>query len=631
MRVRLPTSIGATIFGAFILMGLLTALVGGYSLFVLNSAGGFVVDLYDRPLMAINFDRAASLDFVEMDKAQVQRTVAGEPDRAAIDERIDHLSQTFTDDLAVASARSQPGDERTVIQQIRELVARWNALRLGRATPATPDELDKLSAQVIGRFDMLAELATEHSFVERRKVVTAIGDFRYSSLVALAAALALSAIITVFLMRRIIRPLRSAVAVADRIALGELQTPIPPGGSDETGLLLRSMSVMQQSIRDMLEREQVQRRSAQNRLVEALESTREGILLVDADDRIVIANSQIASFFPMLARRLCGNATFSETFGRVEALLSAPAAEPTADVLGFGEDTAEREYRLADGRWIRISRSRTQDGGFFLVISDFSEVKEREERLDEARHAAEKASAAKSTFLANMSHELRTPLNAIIGFSELLSSHAVGRFSEEIQIQYAHDIWQSGNHLLAIINSLLDLSKSEAGKLEIVFDEVDLGEVITSSLQMMRGECARAELSLTLQRPEVPLRLRADSAKLKQVLLNLLSNAVKFTEPGGSITVAVELTPNDWVSIRVTDTGIGMSSEEIPIAFAAFGQVDNQLARRYGGTGLGLPLTKALIELHGGAIAIKSAPGEGTTVTVTLPRDPARATTFAAA
>ena len=192
MRVRLPTSISAIIFGAFILMGLLTALVGGYSLYVLESAGGFVVDLYDRPLMAINFDRAASLDFAEMDKALVQRVAASEPDRAAIDARIEHLSRTFADDLAVATARSQPGDERVVIQQIRELVARWNDLRLAPATPSTPGELDKLSARVIGRLDMLAELATGHSFVERRKVVTAIGNFRYSSLAALTAALALS-------------------------------------------------------------------------------------------------------------------------------------------------------------------------------------------------------------------------------------------------------------------------------------------------------------------------------------------------------------------------------------------------------------------------------------------------------
>jgi signal transduction histidine kinase len=631
MRVRLPTSIGATIFGAFILMGLLTALVGGYSLYVLESAGGFVVQLYDRPLMAINFDRAASVDFAEMDKARIRLIGANEPDRPAIEARIEHWSRMLTEDLAVAANRSLADDERAVIQQIAKLVARWKDLRLGRAEPSAPDGLDRLAAEVMGRFDMLAELATGHSFVERRKVVTAIGNFRYSSLAALAAALALSAIVTFFLVRRIIRPLRSAAAVADRIADGELQTPIPPGGHDETGLLLRSMSVMQQRIREMVEREQAQRRSAQNRLVEALESSREAIVLVDAHDRIVIANSQVASFFPILARRLDTNASFSETFGRVEALLTAPdAAEATSDILGFNEETTEREFRLADGRWIRISRSHTQEGGFFLVISDFSDVKEREERLNEARHLAEAASAAKSTFLANMSHELRTPLNAIIGFSEILSSRMAGRLGSETQVQYARDILQSGSHLLAIINSVLDLSKSEAGKLQLVCDEVDLGELIEGSLKMMREQCTRAELSLTAQLPEPPLRLSADGAKLRQVLLNLLSNAVKFTEPGGTVSVSAEAASEDSVTIRVVDNGIGMSAQDIPVAFAAFGQVDSRLARRYEGTGLGLPLSKALVQLHGGTIIIDSAPGEGTTVIVTLPKEPALATAEAA-
>ena len=631
MRVRLPTSIGATIFGALILMGLLTTLVGGYSLYVLESAGGFVVQLYDRPLMAINFDRAASLDFAAMDKALVRRSGASEPDRAAIDARIEHLSRTLAEDLAVAAARSLTDDERVVIQQIQELGARWNDLWLGRAEPSAPDELDQLAAQVMGRFDMLAELAVGHSFVERRKVVTAIGNFRYWSVAALAAALALSAIITFFLVGRIIRPLKGAAAVADRIAEGELNTPIPPGGRDETGLLLRSMSVMQQSIRDMVNREQAQRLSAQNRLVEALENSREAIVLVDAEDRIVIANSQVAGFFPMLARRLDGNATFSETFGRVEALLSeSAAAGPGADVLGFTGATTDREFRLADGRWIHISRSHTQEGGFFLVISDFSDVKEREERLDEARHQAEAASAAKTTFLANMSHELRTPLNAIIGFSEILSSQMVSRLGSEAQVQYARDILQSGSHLLAIINSVLDLSKSEAGKLQLVCDEVDLGELIESSLKMMREQCARAELSLTAQLPEAPLRLWADGAKLRQVLLNLLSNAIKFTEPGGTVAVSAEAAQDGSVTIQVTDNGIGMSAEEIPVAFAAFGQVDSRLARRYEGTGLGLPLSKTFVQLHGGTITIDSTPGKGTTVIVTLPKEAAQATAEAA-
>ena len=622
MQGRLRLSIGAAIVGAFVCMGLLTAVVGGYGLYVLRHAGGFVVDLYDRPLMAINFGRAASLDFAEMDKESVRLDTASAEERPAIAAKIHKLSKTFKDDLAVAAARSLRDDEETVIAEINALVSRWSELRLAPGHDDAKSELDRLGARIMERFDLLAELVTGHSFVERRRVVSAIELFEYSSIAALIAALCLSAGITVILLRRIIRPLQSAAAVADRIAEGELQTPIPQGGNDETGLLLRSMSVMQQSICEMIGREQAQRRSAQNRLVEALESSREGIVLVDAEDRIVIANSQVANFFPMLARRLGGSVTFNETFGRIEALLSASAAAgPIGDTLGFDETPADREFRLADGRWIRISRSHTQEGGFFLVISDFSDVKEREERLDEARHQAEAASAAKSTFLANMSHELRTPLNAIIGFSEILSGQRFGRLGSDAYVQYARDIWQGGSHLLAIINSVLDLSKSEAGKLQLSCEEVDLGELVESSVKIIRGQCDRAELRLTTELPQTPLRLWADAAKLRQVLINLLSNAIKFTDPGGSVGISADATPDGAVTIRVVDSGIGMSAQEIPIAFTAFGQVDNRLARRYEGTGLGLPLSKALVQLHGGTIDIESAPGDGTTVIVRLPKE----------
>src|SRR5262249_38747679 len=212
-------------------------------------------------------------------------------------------------------------------------------------------------------FDVLAELATGHSFVQRRRVVSDVAYFQYTSAGALLLALFLAAVITLVLGRRIIRPLREAATIADRIAAGKLQAPIPAGGPDETGMLLRSMTVMQQNIREMVEREQAQRRSAQNRLAEALENSREAVVLVDAEDRIVIANSQLANFFPQLAPQLESGMSFTEAFRQVEALAGSSAPDQNAAAPAAPDLALERELRLADGRWLRISRSPLQNDG----------------------------------------------------------------------------------------------------------------------------------------------------------------------------------------------------------------------------------------------------------------------------
>src|SRR4051794_41027630 len=262
MRVSLQVSIGTTISGAFLAMGLLLAVLGGYGLYVLGAAGGFVVQLYDRPLMALNFDRAASLDFAQMDKELLRRAHAPQRDWEAIDAKIEHLANTFREDLAVAAERSLYADETKVIEQIGALVAQWHQMRhelRGAASnpadnPVPREELDRVAEQVVDRFEMLAELANGHSFVERRKVITEITFFKYSSLAAIVLALLIAGGITLSLVHRIIRPLRDAASVADRIAEGEFEASIPTGRPDETGQLLRSMAVMQQNIRDMVER-----------------------------------------------------------------------------------------------------------------------------------------------------------------------------------------------------------------------------------------------------------------------------------------------------------------------------------------------------------------------------------------
>lgn len=239
-------------------------------------------------------------------------------------------------------------------------------------------------------------------------------------------------------------------------------------------------------------------------------------------------------------------------------------------------------------------------------------------RLEEARFAAESASRAKSEFLAQMSHEFRTPLNAILGFSEMIRDQLMGPNSGAY-VEYAANIHDAGRHLLGIISNILDLTKVEAGHLEMQEEIVDVFEVISKSIAVIRPLAEKGGLSVSADLPERLPNLIADSAKLRQILINLLSNAVKFTPDGGSIAVKSDIKSDGTFVLSVSDTGIGMSAEQIPVALEPFGQIDSSLSRKHGGTGLGLPLSKRLVLQHGGTFEIKSALNEGTTIQISFP------------
>jgi len=217
-----------------------------------------------------------------------------------------------------------------------------------------------------------------------------------------------------------------------------------------------------------------------------------------------------------------------------------------------------------------------------------------------------------------MSHELRTPLNAIIGFSEMLASETFGPLGDHRYPDYAKSICDSGRHLLDLINDILDFSKLDAGRLELHDQTFDLHEVIDGALQMMQGEAARTGIRIhkTLGK-ELPY-LHADQRRVRQVLLNLLSNAVKFTPAGGTVEVTA-FRRGAEIGVAVADTGIGIAADDIPRALERFGQVDSSLSRKYEGTGLGLPLSKRLMELHDGRLELESIVGAGTTVTILFP------------
>ncbi len=239
--------------------------------------------------------------------------------------------------------------------------------------------------------------------------------------------------------------------------------------------------------------------------------------------------------------------------------------------------------------------------------------------LRSAKQKAENANMAKTMFLANMSHELRTPLNAIMGFSELMCTEKMGPIGSITYRDYARDILDSATHLLQVINDILDLTKVESDDLELYKEVFELGETVTDVVRTVGGQAEKAEVSLHVRvGSDVPM-LYSDERRLKQILLNLVSNSIKFTPQGGKVTTNAAISTTRELSITVSDTGIGIPESKFQIALSPFGQVDDGLARRYEGTGLGLTLAKSMTEQLGGKLSLKSKVGEGTVVTLTFP------------
>ncbi|HEU4662178.1 MAG TPA: ATP-binding protein [Pseudolabrys sp.] len=381
--------------------------------------------------------------------------------------------------------------------------------------------------------------------------------------------------------------------------------------------------------------------AADIRLRDAIETIPEAFVLWDADNRLVLCNSNFQQLHDLPDEAITVGTSYEEVFaaGRrsvIHKVVPESSASPGASTF---------EAQIDDGRWLHISERRTKDGGYVSVGTDITALKMNEEKLIESerrliatiaevrsseqrlaelaeRYAeektrAEEANRAKSEFLANMSHELRTPLNAIIGFSEIMQSGMFGPLGAEKYKEYCSDIHQSGQYLLEVINDILDMSKIEAGRIRLCIEELELDKLLAEAMRVISG---RADDKHLLVQADIDsgLRLSADRRALKQIVLNLLSNAVKFTPARGQIKVRGHAA-GGFVRIAIMDTGIGIPTDALAKLGRPFEQVESQLTKSHQGSGLGLAIAKSLTELHGGVMRIRSAPGRGTIVVVKLP------------
>jgi PAS domain S-box-containing protein len=341
------------------------------------------------------------------------------------------------------------------------------------------------------------------------------------------------------------------------------------------------------------------------------------------DSKIVYVNQKFTDLFGWSADELLGKPI--ETL-QPNNMNAEAARQMTAALLRNDGEPIEFESRGKDGRvfWVEMRIStiqRFENGGFrWTVISrDVSDRRNTQIELLRAKEEAEAGNRAKSNFLANMSHELRTPLNAIIGFTELIEQGVERTGWTPSYSEYLADVGESGRHLLDLINTILDLSKIEAGSLHLNIARLDVCDLVNSSLALVSSLAHTGNITLTTELPPDCTDIQGDFMKLKQVLLNILSNAIKFTPAGGKIETRVAFS-DDWATITISDTGVGIAADDLERVTLPFFQVENTLSRKFAGSGLGLSIARELITLHGGRLEIDSAEGQGTTVRITLPR-----------
>jgi adenylate cyclase len=514
--------------------------------------------------------------------------------------------------------------------------AAMGTMMLGQADEKFMDvanDFQQVSNSVAARTN---EISTElYTDAERKKIILVI---------VAVIGLLLSIVVSILVSRSIVMPIKSVTNAMRRLSSGDTEVEVGYANRrDEIGQMVEAIKVFRKTTIEMraLEIESLETdkknlqeiRDARTRLTDAIETISEGFSLYDAEDKLIVCNSRYKNLFASHVDVMEPGTPF-ETIIR-----DAVARGLIDDADGSGDAwVAERlsRHKAAsgthiqhrnDGRWIRVSERRTANGGVVATYADITELKQREAELAElvhelevARDAAQEASRTKSSFLANMSHELRTPLNAIIGVTEMLQEDARD-FKREDEIEPLDRVQRAARHLLALINDILDLSKIEAGKMELMLERFPVASLVGDVVQTVEPIASKNGNQIVVICPDGVGSMYADQIRVRQALMNLVSNASKFTA-NGTVTISAareQSVDGERIEIAVTDTGIGISPEQLGKLFQEFSQADSSTTRKYGGTGLGLAISRRFCQMMGGDISVESELGHGSKFLITLP------------
>jgi signal transduction histidine kinase/DNA-binding response OmpR family regulator len=459
----------------------------------------------------------------------------------------------------------------------------------------------------------------------RDQVVSSTATATHVSLAVVGAAVLIGILLTLLVLRSILVPLRRLVVAIEGVTRGDTDVALPADRADEMGAMIRAMTLFRESQRER-QRLAADAEAQRQLLADAISSIQEGFALYDASDRLVVFNSTFVGLHEGLREILKPGVSFEQVLREAIArAIVVPDGEAEAWIAmrlrRRREGGGSLEVRFGP-RWVRLNERPTYDGGTVAVYADISDIKQREADLERARGEAERANTVKSEFLANMSHELRTPLNAIIGYSEILQEDAQDE-GNTAAVADLKRIEGAGKHLLGLINDILDLSKIEAGKMDVFIEPVDIAALSEDVRLMVEPLAARNANTLSVTLEPGIRAIHSDHTKLKQSLLNLLSNASKFTS-NGRIDLTVRSDPERprMVQFVVSDTGVGMTPAQQARLFQAFTQADSSTTRKYGGTGLGLVITRSFAQMLGGDVSVHSVAGEGSTFTLAVPQMP---------